>query len=308
MSTKANHSSAAEPGRRAPAPAGVRLVRLAFAAAGRVAPAIMARWAYRLWFKTRRFPVPGRDARVLATAQHPSLLVNKVPVAVYAWGSGPTVLLVHGWHGHAGHFTGFVQPLVETGFRALAFDAPAHGATPGDRTNIFEIAEVISALAERFGPLHAVITHSFGTPCATLALDRGIRANAIVCISPPARMEGLFASFAETLRLPAGVQSRFRQMLEREFGDDVWERLSPAAHARSLRIPALVIHDRDDRAVPLGEGRALARAWGGARLIETEGLGHRRILTDPQAIKQAVSFVREHGSPRVTGAGSSGYL
>ncbi|MFW6193451.1 MAG: alpha/beta hydrolase [Gemmatimonadota bacterium] len=61
-------------------------------------------------------------------------------MATYAWGEeGPTVLLVHGWSSHTGHMTGFVDPLLRRGFRVVAFDGPAHGRSPGARTDIFEL-------------------------------------------------------------------------------------------------------------------------------------------------------------------------
>jgi hypothetical protein len=34
--------------------------------------------------------------------------------------------------------------------------------------------------------------------------------------------------------------------------------------------------------------------WPGARLVSTEGLGHRRILRDAEVIAAAVAFVTEH--------------
>ena len=36
-----------------------------------------------------------------------------------AWGEGPTVLLVHGWGGHAGQMTPLVDSVVAAGHRAV---------------------------------------------------------------------------------------------------------------------------------------------------------------------------------------------
>ena len=41
----------------------------------------------------------------------------------------------------------------------------------------------------------------------------------------------------------------------------------------------------------LTEGRDLAGAWPGARFVATEGLGHLRLLRDPQVIASAVGFL-----------------
>jgi pimeloyl-ACP methyl ester carboxylesterase len=53
----------------------------------------------------------------------------------------------------------------------------------------------------------------------------------------------------------------------------------------------LVIHDRQDREVPIAEGRRHLRNWPHARLMETSGLGHSRMLNDPSVISVAVDFI-----------------
>lgn len=279
--------------RRAPAPPGIKLLRLGFGVLGRGLPGPTSRYAYNLWFTTRRFRLKPREQQVLGTAQRLLIESNGRPVAVYVWGQGPTVLLVHGWHGSAAHFVEFVEPLVAAGFRAVAFDAPAHGESPGNRTKLPEIVDAMERIGRRLGPFHALIAHSFGAMCTTYALaEERIAAGRMVCISPPAHMDGLVVSFADTLGLPPPVQDRFRALLERDFGTDMWARFSPENHAKRLALPALIIHDADDRSVPIAEAETLARAWRGAELVRTRSLGHRRILADAEVIRRAVQFVR----------------
>jgi len=54
----------------------------------------------------------------------------------------------------------------------------------------------------------------------------------------------------------------------------------------------LIVHDRGDREIPWRDGAALATAWPGAELKLTDGLGHRRILSDPDVIAAALAFVQ----------------
>jgi len=49
--------------------------------------------------------------------------------------------------------------------------------------------------------------------------------------------------------------------------------------APTLAMPLFVIHDRGDAEIPWQHGMAITRAWRGADLLMTEGLGHRRILS-----------------------------
>src|ERR1051325_3847876 len=81
---------------------------------------------------------------------------------VWSFGAGPTVLLAHGWGGHAAQFDAWIEPLVAAGYRAVLFDAPAHGRSGGRMTNIMEMAGAIQHVAGLYGPAHAIIAHSFG--------------------------------------------------------------------------------------------------------------------------------------------------
>ena len=83
----------------------------------------------------------------------------------------------------------------------------------------------------------------------------------------------------------------FMQFFAKEFGEDIWSRISAEENARGLSAPALIIHDRDDRDVPWQSSERLAQAWPGAELLYTQGLGHRRILRDPALLQRVVDFI-----------------
>jgi pimeloyl-ACP methyl ester carboxylesterase len=58
-----------------------------------------------------------------------------------------------------------------------------------------------------------------------------------------------------------------------------------------LRVPTLVIHDTRDLMVPYAHGESYSRLIPGARLMTTNGLGHRSIIRAPEVIAAAVAFV-----------------
>ena len=72
--------------------------------------------------------------------------------------------------------------------------------------------------------------------------------------------------------------------------------------ARHMNIPLLVIHDEDDSFVPLQFGQSIAAAWPGAKLVTTEGLGHRRILRAAHVNDLAVGFIDVQEHPVQTAA------
>jgi pimeloyl-ACP methyl ester carboxylesterase len=275
----------------APIPLTLRVLRLLFSRLGPVLPGLMGAWAYRLWFRTRRCPESAAGQRAVASAERETLAVESIPVAVYSWGSGPVVLFIHGWSGRGSQGAALVKPLTAAGYRLIAIDAPGHGETPGNRTDILECAAVVRAVSATYGPVHGAITHSFGGMVLAYAMNHGVMVDRVACISAPARVEFLVERFARTLRMPAPVVAGLNQRLEQRFDENIWDLVSADTNARNLAAPALVIHDVDDEGVPWQQGERIAAAWPGARFIRTQGLGHNRILRDPATIKMVVDFI-----------------
>jgi predicted alpha/beta hydrolase family esterase len=222
-------------------------------------------------------------------------------VVAWRWGVGPAVLLVHGWEGRGSQLGAFVEPLVAAGLSVVTFDAPAHGDSPGSRLYLTDQADAIvavaDAIADTVGPLHAIVAHSFGAAAALLAYARGgVDAARNVMIAPNVLIDDSFAQFARLVGLDDADRALLEHHVVRSSGlplDAV--RLDRLAGARDAGL--LVIHDRGDKEVALRHGEQLAATWPQAQLVTIEGLGHRRILRDPDVIRAAVEAIRV-GLPR----------
>lgn len=279
------------------APLDLRLLAAADRALGRVAPGLVAAWAWGLWRKTRRFPVKPRERQWLDSAQRPPFRYLDKPLAVYVWGtSGPTVMLVHGWNGHAGQMGAFAAPLVQAGCRVVAFDAPGHGASPGRHTDIYAYTGAIDALAERYGPLQGLVAHSFGAVCAAVSLRVGLVCRRAALVGAPAGYRDLVDGFLGGMGFGPTVQAAFYARMFQDYGADAWSRFSLEENlARAANTRGLVVHDREDRVVPYGHARALCQAWPGARLATSAGLGHHRVLRDPEVVGTVIDFIGGEG-------------
>jgi hypothetical protein len=53
--------------------------------------------------------------------------------------------------------------------------------------------------------------------------------------------------------------------------------------------------------VGIFESQRIAEIWSGARLVETSGLGHRRILYDEAVVRAAIEFLSEGLLDRCSG-------
>jgi pimeloyl-ACP methyl ester carboxylesterase len=74
-----------------------------------------------------------------------------------------------------------------------------------------------------------------------------------------------------------------------------------AARLSEITAPTLVIHGRDDRLLPLENGRRLARAIADARFMPLRDAAHAFATDVPEANQELVSFLLEH-SPRRPGS------
>ena len=265
--------------------------RAAFRLLGPIFPTRMSRLAFDLWFRTRRYPEPARETLLLSRADKIELEYDGAPLVAYAWGSGPNVLLVHGWNGRAGQMGPIAKALVAHGYRAVAFDAPAHGRTPGTSTNLFRIAEAIRLVADAVGPLHGLVAHSIGVAATIAALGDGLRTESVIGIAPPSGVDSLLLKYQAMFTLPEVIVTRLQDMLDAHLGADFRERLSVGRVTSGNPVAALIIHDREDPYVPWQEGKLIADNWRGAKLQLTDGLGHTRILRNREVIADIVDFI-----------------
>ncbi len=261
-------------------------VRATFASTGRIAPGLTSVVAAEL-FRTTRRSSPRRGEREVLESAMSSRIAG---IQVWSWGEGPIVLLVHGWNGRSTQLGGFVSPLVARGYRVVAFDALGHGDSDGTQSSLPEFANCIRQVVDELGGVYAIVAHSLGGAATTYALAYGLDAERAVFISPPADPREFLKVFAAALGINDDVRERVRHRLERRLGVPM-EEMRVQAIAPRMEIPLLVVHDRDDKEVPYSVGRSIASQWPSAELIITEGLGHQRILGDPNVRDAAVRFV-----------------
>jgi pimeloyl-ACP methyl ester carboxylesterase len=269
-------------------------LRTVFRTVGPVAPALAARWAESLFCTPPRHqPRPAEEA-FLASGSRSTIRWEGGELAVWAWGRGPTVALVHGWGSRAARLGPIASALVAREFRVVAYDGPAHGESTGRFASLPEFARALGAVGAVTGPLHGMVGHSLGGAAVAMALRDGLAARRVVLLAPPADVRIFSDIFAETLAVPRPVQETMHRNLEARLRM-TWDDLDIPGLASRLSPAALVIHDRDDVDVPFAHGERIVEAWRGSRLVPTAGLGHRAILRDPEVVRRTVEFLAEDG-------------
>lgn len=277
-------------------PVMVQVLRFTFKFLGKVAPPLGAKLMYRLWFSTPRYNEPSRE-RFMRESSTQSFLETKYgDIAIYQWGNDdentPLVILVHGWSGRGPQLASFTEMLLDAGYKVLAFDAPGHGQSSGNATNLPIFADTLNQIASHYGQPYAIIAHSFGVMVTAYALTAHmLQARKVVCLSSPTAVSYLVDKFIDIFEIPASVSNRFRKYFERDFGTDLWTHFSADENARQLAIPALIIHDEKDEDVDWHMSEELATAWPDAEFVKTSGYGHRRILRAQDVIGMIKKFL-----------------
>lgn len=273
-----------------------RLIRTKFQILSKLSLTLTARKGIELFFRTSRYKRPEREKQLLTKAKEKFIFKHKEKELIaWAWGKGETILLVHGWNGRGTQLGSLIEPLVLAGYRVVAFDAPGHGDSNGNHLSLVEFSEIILSISKNIGFLRGVISHSLGSAATTLALTAGLDVSWAIYIAPPFQPRDYIDKFSNFMRIPPEATSLMKTMMSSDLGYS-WESLDIPNLAKSLKTPLLVFHDKEDKDVSWSEGNALVNSWPGAKLLTTQGLGHRKILHDKDVMKYIVHFIEGNQS------------
>ncbi|WP_425956969.1 alpha/beta hydrolase [Xylanimonas sp. McL0601] len=234
-------------------------------------------------------PVRPADRAATAPARRGLLPFGDGHVVTYRWGGddAPVVLLAHGWQLRASRLAALTGDLAHAGFQVVAFDAPAHGDSPGRRTHVLQFAEILHLLADdvaaRGGNVAGVVGHSLGGLAAGIAVREGLGTPRWATIGAPSSVESVGQAFARLAGLPRELVPRLNQAAAARFFagiPDAWERGDLVARPAPSDVAALFVQDVDDRLLEPGDARRLHAAHPGSELLTTGGLGHNRVLDD----------------------------
>lgn len=269
---------------------------LAARALGTVSPRLGGAIASRLWFTPWRIAPSDaarqREREWLTGVDPVEFAVDDVQLAGWTVGRGPTVLLVHGWGDRASSLGAMIDPLTSAGFRVVGVDLPGHGSSPSGPTDLYSLAAAVRTVGSQVSA-RAVVAHSMGGGVALLALRDGLAVDALALLAPAVRLENALTPFQGMFRLSDRTMDGLRARIEDRFGQEVWRDVAADRIVADLVVPGLVVHDRTDTQIVHADARMLTDAWTTATMVTTDGLGHTRILRDPDVTGRIVAFLSE---------------
>jgi len=241
-------------------------------------------------------------------------------------GSGPDLVLVHGWGLHGGIW-GELPALLAKKYRVTILDLPGHGRSRTANASLSldavtdSVAELCPAPAIWLGwslgglvALQAARRHPHKVAQLTLisATPKFVQAPDW----PHAMPAEVFAGFARSLTqdyratllrflsLQVGNNESVRAVLKHlraemfahgepqpvalAAGLAILEQTDLRACLAEIKVPALVVHGSHDRLAPPAAGEYLAEQLPGARWLRVEGAGHAPFLSHAAQIADAV--------------------
>jgi pimeloyl-ACP methyl ester carboxylesterase len=261
-----------------------------------------------------RASIPGRRGEPQLAAEVAD--IDRVDVAtahgtVAAWrvGTGPAVLLVHGWRDSARLWDPLMATLRERGRSFVALDLLGHGFSEGERCLTAEVPDAVLAVAAALGPVDAAVAHSFAASGTALAVSEGVTVDRLVLIAPPLAYRTPDESAGDAAD---GSRQRWRRIaaelgFDPAAGDAALETylasLGPSRRGwnltsglAELAADVLLVASVDDERFDIVAARALAAQLPRCVLVELTGLDHRASARGPTAVDAIVHFLDDgHG-------------
>jgi pimeloyl-ACP methyl ester carboxylesterase len=214
-------------------------------------------------------------------------------IQLYKWeGGDKKVLLIHGWEGQAGNFSDMVEELLRYGYSVYAFDAPSHGFSSRGKTSLFEFTTLVGILIRRF-QVEDLVSHSFGGVATTYALynNKDLVINKYVLLTTPDKFVERIDDVSQMVGITEKVKRRLIERLEQELNIDV-NTLSVSEFVKSINVKqALIIHDKNDKVIPIDRSKNVHKNWGVSEFKEIEGTGHFRILRTKEVISEVINYL-----------------
>lgn len=262
--------------------------------ASRLFPKQVTSFAYKRLTNPYVKKLRENELATLDKANKEKLNFKGFEIQLYTWIGGPNeVLLVHGWEGQAGNFSDLIERLQKENYTIYAFDGPSHGFSSKGKTSLFEFTELVGILIEKFG-VKSIVSHSFGGVATTYALkeNQSFHIEKYALLTTPDRFVERIEDVINSLGITQKVKRNLISRLEKEINIDV-ETLNVSDFVKEVNVEkALIIHDRNDKVIPIERSKRVHDNWKAADFKEIEGTGHFSILRTPEVIDEVVKFLK----------------
>jgi len=248
----------------------------------------------RLFFSPSTYKSTPVEKDYLDTGRRFEISVHDKAVKCWKWGSGPSILLAHGWNGRGIQLHHFIEPLIQRGYSPLTYDAPGHGESQGRTSSYFEFSDTIRTLltSPNGHEIRGVIAHSLGGSAVVNSIEKENLALDAVLIAPALKLKEVLYGFFNYVGLPRAIYEILIKEYEDQFGYNM-HRDNPVNLLREINSKILIVHDKDDPTIPYADSKEISGRFPNIELHSTERLGHKKVLADSSVVNRALDYFGE---------------
>ena len=108
------------------------------------------------------------------------------------------------------------------------------------------------------------------------------RADRLISIASPSTHRFLVEKFVAMYQFSDRIAAGIAEELETRFGRAVWTEFSPSEIVKTIGVPGLIIHGREDDFVPAAHAEQLRSNWSQAKVEIVDGVNHFDAVISPQ--------------------------
>jgi len=268
------------------------LISFVFATLEKLAPSVGARLGVWLFLRPFGRKLTPSELSLANDCEKFWLPVGKGKVLVRTVGSGPEVIVAHGWSSHGLMLKRLIQPLCDEGYCMIFPDFPAHGASPGNSSNGFEFGETMSALLVKYPNTHALIGHSLGALGCIMALTQTPnKVEKFISVAAPVHFDHVLRRFIQQVSAGQKTHDVMEKLLQVRFPRDKSEFSAiDLIVNKPVHLNMLVVQDDSDPEVQISDAREFAEV-AKAEILITQNLGHIKIMHDSSTIGKMIHFI-----------------
>ncbi len=243
------------------------------------------------------------------------VVVNSLMTSYEKVGSGPVVLMLHGWGDTSGTFSELLKELSGS-YTAVALDLPGFGRTqaPPVAWSLNDYCDFVAEFLRKIDVKkpYCIIGHSNGGAVAIRGVaSQKLRVSKLVLLSS-AGVRDVYHGRKKVLRIAAKVAKAVTYLLPKQLQDKVKKRaygiigsdLFVAEHmqetfkrivtddvqadAHKLTTPTLIIYGSQDTATPPTYGRLYEQTVSNSKLHILDGAGHFVHHDEPQKVRKLI--------------------
>lgn len=260
----------------------MKLIRIYYQVLDHFMPYLAARSVYNHMARPKIYKLKNFEENVLSEAKQEKIPFKDIHIQTYKWGdeTNKSIFLVHGWEGQAGNFASLIEMLLSKNYHIISFDAPSHGKSTIKKTHLFEFAEFLPIMLNKYKP-SSIVSHSFGSVNTMIALNKNpnIHLDQWFIITTWSDFNEVFNQIIRRTGISQRTLRRLSKMME-DSSDVKFYRLNMQKQGRDLNTvkDVTIVHSKSDKVIPLEESRIAHNSIKGSTLFELDNLGHYKIL------------------------------